>query len=170
MEQKPYDMHMILNYIRGLYKVLEPDWMKISNELDLTTSELHALWVIDYGEKITMSKIAEIGLWDISTVMAVVKRIEKKGLVTVSKSGPDKRVTYVRLTDSGLEKKNKAASLFKTFRIDQYLDDLWNSNERSKENVQAILNFAKEINEHFHSEEYSKWLEATSPEAYKMPQ
>lgn len=103
------DMHMMMNYVRGVYKVLEEDWQKSAKALGLTQAEQHILWIVSFEQEATISRIAQLGLWDVSTVMQVIKRLKEKGLVQMLKKDHDRRISYVSLTEEGAKKQEMSA-------------------------------------------------------------
>ncbi|MDG5788654.1 MarR family transcriptional regulator [Evansella sp. AB-P1] len=151
------DMHLLVNYFRGLSKAMEDEWQKLAKGLGLTQAELHVMWIVNSKGKISVSKIAKIGLWDRSTVMQILKRLKEKNLITVTKDENDLRVTHISLTKEGKEKRN--LSQFKESKFLEFLCLYQNENKRF---MDELFKFQKELNSYFHGDEFIEWVEETS--------
>ncbi|MBB6451944.1 MarR family protease production transcriptional regulator HPr [Salirhabdus euzebyi] len=154
------EVHELINYYRGMYKVLEQDWQKSAQDQGITSAEQHILWILHFEKEATMSRIAQLGLWEISTVMQVIKRLTKKGLVDVQKNKKDLRISYVTLTDEG--KKVREETQNYTYKITEYLHDFAGRNEENRKLIDQMKEFLLDFNKHFHGEEFSKWVKHTS--------
>ncbi|WP_245893864.1 MarR family winged helix-turn-helix transcriptional regulator [Salsuginibacillus halophilus] len=148
------EFHKYLNMFRGAYKVLEEDWQRSAREIGLTLAEQHTLWIIQIEGKATMSRVAEVGLWDLSTVMQMMKRLKEKGLVQTSKNEEDLRVSYVVLTTLG-EEKVEASKGF-THRLENFLDNC----EANEEDLTYIYEFLRRINQTYHGDGFINWVES----------
>ncbi|OIJ20338.1 hypothetical protein BKP45_09770 [Anaerobacillus alkalidiazotrophicus] len=151
------NLHSILNLLRGTSKVVEEDWQKVAHLAGLTQAEQHTLWIIYFEERASITKIANYGLWDRSTVMQVVKRLKEKGLVTIEKDEKDLRVTYVILTEEG--RKRQLATTKEDYSLFNYLNQLRIENEEAFNQFIKIL---VKINQQYHGEEYVQWVEKTA--------
>ncbi|WP_051556541.1 MarR family winged helix-turn-helix transcriptional regulator [Alkalihalobacterium bogoriense] len=150
-------LHVLVNNIRGLTKILENDLEKAAENIGLTASEHHILCIVFVEKEITMSEIAEVGLLDISTVMQVIKRLIKKGFVQTAKKETDRRITYVTLTEKG--KTLHRQSFSDTYLLFNYIEaKLEKSSERDHEQTTYFLEFLKEVNEDFHGSDYIHWI------------
>lgn len=158
------DMHMMVNYMRGVYKVLEEDWQKAAKAIGLTQAEQHILWIVSLEEDITISKIAYYGLWDVSTVMQVIKRLKDKGYVRLEKKNDDRRISYVYLTDEGLVKHKESTSF--NCQIYGFLQK-WMEDESKKDFYRDLIQLHKDLNKHFHGEEFVEWVEDTGKRLHK---
>lgn len=152
------DMHMMINYMRGVYKVLEEDWQKSAKAIGLTQAEQHILWIVSLEEDITISKIAYYGLWDVSTVMQVIKRLKDKGLVKLEKKNDDRRISYVYLTEKGYEKHEESTSF--TCQIYGFLQT-WLEDGNKRAFYRDLIQLHKDLNGHFHGKEFVDWVEDT---------
>jgi MarR family transcriptional regulator, protease production regulatory protein HPr len=152
------DTHMMINYMRGVYKVLEEDWQKSAKTIGLTQAEQHILWIVSLEEDITISKIAYYGLWDVSTVMQVIKRLKDKGLVKLEKKNDDRRISYVYLTEKGIEKHKDSKSF--NCQIYNFLQE-WLEDGNKQEFYKDLIQLHKDLNKHFHGEEFVDWVEDT---------
>jgi MarR family transcriptional regulator, protease production regulatory protein HPr len=148
----------MVNYMRGVYKVLEEDWQKSAKAIGLTQAEQHVLWIVSFEEDITISKIAYYGLWDVSTVMQVIKRLKDKGLVRLVKKNDDRRVSYVYLTEEGLEK-HKLSTNFNC-QVYAFLQK-WLDNGNKQEFYRDLVQLHRDLNQHFHGDEFVEWVEET---------
>ncbi|MDR7072650.1 MarR family transcriptional regulator [Fictibacillus barbaricus] len=158
------DRHMMVNYMRGVYKVLEEDWQKSAKALGLTQAELHILWIVSFEEDITISKIAYYGLWDVSTVMQVIKRLKEKGLVELEKKNDDRRISYVYLTEKGWEKQKESADF--NCQVYGFLQK-WLEDGDRREFYRELVQLHKDLNKHFHGEDFVDWVEDTGKRLHK---
>ncbi|MBN8208183.1 BlaI/MecI/CopY family transcriptional regulator [Bacillus sp. NTK071] len=149
--------HKLMNYMRGTYKVLENEWQKNAREIGLTQAEQHVMWIVYLEKEITITRISEIGLWDVSTVMQVLKRLKNKAFVKLEKKANDRRVSYVSLTDVGLEKVD--ASTQYSYSVMNYLDEYREKSEEHAEFLKEMYQFQMDFNKHFHGSEFVNWVE-----------
>ncbi|MBU8907775.1 MarR family transcriptional regulator [Desertibacillus haloalkaliphilus] len=154
------DVHLIMNYTRGLYKILEDDWQKAAQQIGLTLAEQHALWIIYFEQKAPMSRIAEVGLWDLSTVMQIVKRLKEKGLVKTEKDENDLRISYVLLTEKGKQKHEQSKEL--EIRLDDFVDEYSKQSDETKHFMKQMISFLADANRHFHGEDFIHWVNRTT--------
>lgn len=149
--------HKLMNYMRGTYKVLENEWQKNAREIGLTQAEQHVMWIVYLEEEVTITKISEIGLWDVSTVMQVLKRLKNKRFVKLEKKANDRRVSYVTLTEEGQTKVE--ASTQYSYAVMNYLDEYRSKSVENAEFLDAMYEFQMEFNQYFHGSEFVKWVE-----------
>lgn len=152
-------MHQIMNHWRGAFKLLEQDWQAMANEAGLTMAEQHILSILYFEKEATMTEIADLGLWDVSTVMQVVKRLKEKGLVQSKKMPHDRRISYVSLTEEGEETRNRVVT---KMRIFDYIEEKSKESEEFKQYIQQLFKFQKEMNEHFHGKQFVEWVDKTT--------
>jgi len=95
------DLHMMMNVIRAMYKILEEDWTKQAKKHDLTSPQQHLLWILHFRDGSTISEVANFGLWHISTAMHLIDKLEEKGFVRKERLPHDKRSSRVFLTETG---------------------------------------------------------------------
>ncbi|MGJ9383320.1 transcriptional regulator, SarA/Rot family [Salipaludibacillus sp. CF4.18] len=145
--------HRILNYVRGIGKALEDEWQCKAKELGLTFAEQHAMWIIFSKQKISISEIATLGLWNRSTVMQMMTRLAKKEIISMSKDAKDLRVTYVELTEKGDKKREE--SLHKEFKVLNFIKEKWDNDPVMME---YVAEFSREFNLHFHGKEFVDWV------------
>ena len=151
------EYHLLLNYIRGMGKVLEEEWQKNAKTLGLTLAEQHVMWIVCSKDPISITEIAKVGLWDRSTVMQVVKRLQGKKLVRLLKDERDLRITYIELTEEGEEKRRE--SKHKDYKFFEFLNKYQKDNEKFME---ELICFHREVNLHFHGKEFIDWVEETT--------
>ncbi|PYZ98544.1 hypothetical protein CR205_08145 [Alteribacter lacisalsi] len=154
-----YKNHLLMNYIRGMAKTLEEEWQAGAKELGLTLAEQHIMWIVYLEERASISTIAKVGLWDRSTVMQVIKRLVNKGLVLVEKDESDLRVSYVKLTDQGHQKRKQTQSA--SFELFEFIQEY---QKEKPEFIEELVAFHREANRHFHGEEFVEWVERTTSE------
>ncbi|SFD70862.1 MarR family transcriptional regulator, protease production regulatory protein HPr [Bacillus sp. OV194] len=152
------NMHMMMNYLRGVYKVLEDEWQKSAKSLGLTQAEQHILWIVSFEREATISRIAHLGLWDVSTVMQVIKRLKDKGLIQLLKKDHDRRISYVTLTEEGAKKQQMSSE--GKYSVYSYLQ-AWSKDHGNQEFLVQLVNLHRDMNEHFHGTEYVEWIENT---------
>ncbi|MEB1808909.1 MAG: MarR family transcriptional regulator [Bacillaceae bacterium] len=154
------NIHKLINYLRATYKILDEEWKKSVQALGLTQAEHHLLSIVYYEKIISMSKLAQLGLIDISTVMQVTKRLTQKGLISVEKDERDRRVSYVKLTELGAEKVR--TSYEGTLKLQAYIDQFIANSEENKKFMEQLADFQQELNQHFHGREFVEWVEKSS--------
>jgi MarR family protease production transcriptional regulator HPr len=150
----------MMNYLRGTYKVLEEEWQKSARSIGLTQAEQHVMWIVYLEKEATITKIASIGLWDVSTVMQVISRLKQKGFITLTKKVADRRVSYALLTETG-QSKIEESSRF-SYKLYDYLEQYRNQSDGNAQFLQQLLEFHKDLNQYFHGTEFIDWTEKTS--------
>ena len=89
-----------LNLSRAIYMNLEKNWDKVAQVCDLSSAQQHCLWIVFLKDEISLSKLAQIALWNKSTTSALVTRLEKRGLLEKSRE-KDSHEIFIRLTNQG---------------------------------------------------------------------
>ncbi|ATY84217.1 hypothetical protein CVV65_04010 [Kyrpidia spormannii] len=95
------DVHLTFNLIRSLSKALDDDLRRIARPYHLTGSQLHLLSLLYQEDGVSISTIAQRGLWHISSAFHNVAKLEQLGLVTTRSNQEDERITEVHLTEEG---------------------------------------------------------------------
>ncbi|WP_096434746.1 MarR family transcriptional regulator [Alteribacter populi] len=149
--------HLLMNYIRGIAKILEEEWQASARDRGLTLAEQHVMWIVYLEERASISTIAKVGLWDRSTVMQVIKRLLNKGFVKVLKDERDLRVSYVMLTDEGLVKRGETQE--GTFRLFDFIESYKKDHPSF---IEDLVTFHREANQEFHGKEFVDWVERTA--------
>ncbi|MBU9724079.1 MULTISPECIES: transcriptional regulator, SarA/Rot family [Bacillaceae] len=147
---------LLINYMRGLGKVLEDEWQSNAQNIGLTLAEQHVLWIVYTKEKVSVTDVAKIGLWDRSTVMQIMKRLQQKQLVEIVKDVSDLRVTYITLTEEG--KKKREESEHKDYKLFDFINKY---KQENPEGLEEVVQFHRRVNEHFHGSEFVDWVEET---------
>lgn len=88
---------------KALWKSIERDWQTSIKPFDLNINEHHILWIAYQLDGASISDLAKFGVMHVSTAFNFSKKLEKRGLLHFSKKESDKRNTYIRLTDKGLD-------------------------------------------------------------------
>ncbi len=88
------------HYIR----TLEPALKRIG----LDVPRWRVLMCVAPGEGVSVTEIADLAIAKLPTMLKIIQRMEADGLVACAPRASDARVTEVRLTDSGLEARNRA--------------------------------------------------------------
>ncbi|MGP4081008.1 MarR family winged helix-turn-helix transcriptional regulator [Pseudalkalibacillus sp. R45] len=154
------NLHIMMNYLRGTYKVLEEEWQKSARSIGLTQAEQHVLWIVQLEKEATITKIATIGLWDVSTVMQVITRLKQKGFITLTKKSSDRRVSYAVLTEKGKEKYEESKQF--SYKLFEYLESFGENSNENRQFVENLVKFHRELNQHFHGSEFIDWTEQTA--------
>ena len=150
MEDK---LHYLLNNFRAMYKVLENDWERSAQNMGITKAEQHLLWIVYLEEEITVSRLSDLCLLKVSTVMQVLKRMVEQGLVSQIKRQEDRRITYVSMTTLGYEAIRTSTSY--EYRFLNYFQEM----DESKRT--QMLDCVQEFNRHFYGEAFVHWVEKT---------
>ncbi len=85
---------------RFLNKMFEDQVGAFAKSIDLTIPQAHLMTMIYFHEGLLVSEIARIGAWHISTVMSILSRLAKKGLIKYEPVEKGKG-SYVFLTNTG---------------------------------------------------------------------
>lgn len=157
-------IHHMVNFLRGSYKVLEEDWRQAAAKLGLTQAEQHTIWIIYLEEETTISRLSEIGLWDISTVMQVIKRLKDKELVETRKRPNDRRVSYVSLTKAGRQKYEESVKETnrQNYQICQFFHDYEPHFSDREAFEKELIRFFKHMNQHFYGDDFVTWIDDSS--------
>ncbi len=159
MNNEFQQLHRQLNYMRAIGKIIDDDWQKGAQKIGITQSEQHILWILYFEKKAPMSRIAELGLWDLSTVMQIIKRLKAKGLVNIIKDEKDLRISYCVLTEEGKQKREESTKLH--LRVLDFLKDYVERSEENKIFIEKMREFQQELNSHFYGADFVQWVEKT---------
>jgi MarR family protease production transcriptional regulator HPr len=135
---------------------MEADLNKCAKSVGLTIMELNFLWTIHYEEEPTVNRIAQLTLLDSSTATQVLSRLKRKKLISVYKKKEDQRFSYIKLTNLGDEKRKLSATYSDYTLLEFIISEMQNPNERKK--IDTTLDYLRIINQHFHGDEYIKWV------------
>ncbi|WLD91953.1 MarR family transcriptional regulator [Alkalihalobacillus sp. AL-G] len=156
----PGNLHIMMNYLRGTYKILEEEWQKAARSIGLTQAEQHVLWIVELEREATITRIANVGLWDVSTVMQVINRLKQKGYITLIKKNDDRRVSYAVLTDEGRQKQKQSAAF--SYKLYEYLIEFDQQSTDNRKFLEEMITFHRNLNQHFHGKEFIDWTEQTA--------
>jgi len=105
-----------------LHREIMQQYRAILEEIDLTYPQyitMMALW--ENGEQ-TVNQLGEKLFLDNGTLTPLLKRLEGKSLLTRTRSKADERVVKIRLTDQGVQLKEKAncipMQIFEALKLD----------------------------------------------------
>ena len=87
-----------------LWRVMQankPRLTALAQEMGLAPMQLHALRLIEPGDGVPMSSLAEKLFCDASNVTGIVDRLEDRGLVERTTDTTDRRATNAHLTEAG---------------------------------------------------------------------
>ncbi|WP_044748360.1 MarR family winged helix-turn-helix transcriptional regulator [Bacillus alveayuensis] len=151
--------HELFNLWRGFTKVMEEGQQRFAKDLGITTAEQHLLRIVYFEKEATISRISEIGLWDLSTVMQLIKRLKAKQLVETKKKENDMRVSYVSLTKAGKEVYEKSQQFESP--LFSFIHEFYQESEQNRELLHQVVSFQKRVNAHFNGESLIEWIEKT---------
>jgi MarR family transcriptional regulator, organic hydroperoxide resistance regulator len=92
------------------FKAQKPRFAELTEEFDLTGSQLHALYLL--GEPRSMGELAQRLVCDASNVTGLVDRLESRGLIERRPGPDDRRVRMLVLTPAGEELRARALARF----------------------------------------------------------
>lgn len=81
------------------------------DKIDLTYTQYITMMVMWEKRSVNVKELGEFLYLDSGTLTPVLKTLEKKGLVTRSRSKEDERVLIVAITEEGLELREKAVNI-----------------------------------------------------------
>lgn len=93
----------IIDNIRRFFQVVNEHSKLVERETGLTGPQLWAIKVIAEAESIMPSELARRMYLHPATVVGLIDRLVKRGLVARSRSESDRRVVMIFLTDAGKE-------------------------------------------------------------------
>lgn len=113
MEEKKVNEYYYLYYLSKCFTDLMAEgFEKISERSGITLKAFDVLTILSQEGQCTVTKIARTGRMHISSALNICKLLQKKGLLELSKSTEDTRVTLIDLTHQGLEFINESMSCF----------------------------------------------------------
>lgn len=81
------------------------------NEIDLTYTQYIAMMVMWEHREVSVKELGKKLFLDSGTLTPLLKNLEKKGLVTRERSKEDERFLVVRVTEEGMELREKALDI-----------------------------------------------------------
>jgi len=100
-EAPPDLVKEIIYQIRRLIQAKELYTKELTKKYQVSASQLNCLLALYEQGPLPLSQIATHIMVKSSTVTGIIDRLEQKGLVTRSRTSPDRRVITVELTESG---------------------------------------------------------------------
>ncbi|MCR4847159.1 MAG: MarR family transcriptional regulator [Eubacterium sp.] len=98
-------------------------YQPLLKELNLTYTQYITMMVLWEKEEINEKELVKSLYLKANTLTDLLKNLEKKGFIEISKSKEDKRRIVIKITDSGRELKKKAVCVPKTLQEEHWLTD-----------------------------------------------
>ncbi|GBF34038.1 protease production regulatory protein Hpr [Desulfocucumis palustris] len=136
-------LHMLLNLFRGLYKSIDDDLREAAAKCGLTTAQQHLLWVLYFNNGSTLTEISELGQWHVSTVMNMVERMEKTGLLYKIVDENDARVKRIFLTPQGEALREKTETMTDNYRLYRILAET--DEAELKKEIKPLINLVRRL-------------------------
>ncbi|MRR58739.1 MAG: MarR family transcriptional regulator [Deltaproteobacteria bacterium] len=108
MIEKSQQIAEIIDNLRRVFQVVHSHSKKAERETGLTGPQLWTIKVIAEAGSIRVSDLARRIYLHPATTVGILDRLEKKGLVSRTRSEEDKRVVYVGLTRLGCDSVKKS--------------------------------------------------------------
>lgn len=125
----------ILENLRRIVRSIDVYSKKLKAEFDMTSVQILCLHTIEETGPITLASLAKLIHVSSSTLVGVIDRLEKKGLLKRERSLKDRRYTFITLTDDGKEKVKKLPTALNR-KFTESLSKL--SNEEQNQIVTAL--------------------------------
>lgn len=87
---------------KALWKAVEKDWQEWIKPYNLNINEHHILWISYHLQDATISDVAKFGVMHVSTAFNFSKKLEERGYLEFYKKEDDRRNTYIKVTESGV--------------------------------------------------------------------
>lgn len=127
--------------IRALYFNIENKWAEIGREFNLSPAQQHILFLLSTNDnKLTPTKIGELGCWHNSTVTRLLNRLEKNGFIYVETKRNHLGFKIVSMTEKGKEMLKKLMERVKL--TDQFPFDIRHLSEKE---VMSFLELGNSI-------------------------
>lgn len=99
--------------LRLAHTVIQKDFMAALAPLGLTQRQVATLWLIDANEPISQSELAAALQMDRASMLAIIDKLDARGLIRRARSKVDRRRLDLQLTEGGeaLLAKARAASV-----------------------------------------------------------
>ena len=110
------------------------------SEIELTQKQVSALWLVDLHPGIAQTGLAQLMRMDRATTMAIVNRLQKRGLLVRGKSEHDGRKQTLNLTEAGRETLVQAKEA-----ISQH--ERWLKSRVTKKEVKSLIEMLSRIHE-----------------------
>lgn len=93
----------IMDNIRRVFQVMNEQSKLVERECGITGPQLWAVRIISENGALRVSDLARMMYLHPATVVGIVDRLEKRGILMRTRASDDRRVVEVSLTDSGRE-------------------------------------------------------------------
>lgn len=110
----------VLSAIRRIIRAIEIHSRKLEQKYGLTGPQLHVLSEINSDRETSVSDIAIRMSLSSATVTDIINRLEKRELVSRTKSATDKRRVDVKLTKNGRKLLDSAPPLLQESFVDEF--------------------------------------------------
>jgi DNA-binding MarR family transcriptional regulator len=94
--------------IRRAHQISQSVFIEECSGLDITSTQFGVLWILGRAGQLDQIGIARLLGFDRSTTALVVKLLERRGLITRSLDGTDRRRNVLRLTEAGKNLQKRA--------------------------------------------------------------
>ncbi|GFE60207.1 MarR family transcriptional regulator [Geobacter sp. AOG2] len=101
MQPIPTLVAEIIDNLRRVFQVVNEQSKRVERETGLTGPQLWAIKMIAENAPIKISDLAHRMYLHPATIVGIVDRLEKRGLVERERCSKDRRVVHVALTDAG---------------------------------------------------------------------
>lgn len=154
-------IHNSLLIVRGLSKAVEDSWETFGKKQGLSPSHQHILWILQQRPGITVSQLANQGLWHISTATRLLSTLKNRGLIETRHDQRDSRFVYIYLTDEGHKIVNHNSC--EALNDPDFLPgirELWQTDPGQ---VKHIIELGLFVLEKLQSKQYVDWVKETEP-------
>ena len=117
MSKRSEFVREIINNLRRVFQVVNEQSKKVEHETGLTGPQLWAIKIIAQEAPIMVSEIARRMYLHPATVVGILDRLEKQGLVVRIRSSEDRRVVKVELTGQGQALVKKSPEVAQGFLV-----------------------------------------------------
>ncbi len=89
--------------VRRAHTVIQKDFMATLEELDVTQRQAATLWLIDANPAVSQSQLANVLMMDRASMLAIINKLDARGLIRRTRSNADRRRLDLMLTARGKE-------------------------------------------------------------------
>ncbi|MGD2134289.1 MAG: MarR family transcriptional regulator, partial [Maricaulaceae bacterium] len=97
--------------LRRAHTVMQKDFIAALETLGLTQRQVATLWLIDANEPVSQSELAAALLMDRASMLAIIDKLDARGLIQRTRSEIDRRRLDLQLTERGEALLEKARAL-----------------------------------------------------------
>jgi MarR family protease production transcriptional regulator HPr len=141
--------------VRGLSRAIENSWEAFGRKNGISPAHQHILYLLWHTKELTISRLAETGLWHISTVTRLLRPLINDGLVKTYDNQQDGRSVNVRLSSKGYELiENLYREAMNDINFLPFVRELWETNpDLLKQSIEKGFN----ILEVAQGKQYADW-------------